>query len=446
MRRYVIIGTGAAGISASEAIRCYDQNGEILLIGDERHGFYSRPGVAYFLNGELSEQQLFPFTQQDFRRLNVRMLNARVTRIHPQQHQIELENRARLPYDRLLIATGASAVRSTVPGNHLQGVVKMDTLDDVHHIIKLTQRARTAVVVGGGITALELVEGLRARGVKTHYFLRGDRYWGNVLDEAESQIIERRLKDDGCQIHTNTELAEILGKNGHVLGVRTADGRQIACEIVGVAIGVLPRLDLAKTADIHIDRGIMVNEYLETSTSDIYAAGDVAQVYDPFTKKSVLDSLWGSARDQGTAAGMNMAGQCMIYTKLIPFNVTRLANLTTTIIGAVGKGADRDLAGIARGDSEVWRLLPDSIAAQTSFEVNRLRILVGENSLIGALVMGDQTLSQPLQNLIARRVDITLIREKLLQPEAPLGELIADFWIQWKGNYADRPSRPPQQS
>jgi NAD(P)H-nitrite reductase large subunit len=440
MRRYVIIGTGAAGISASEAIRCHDQSGEILLIGDERQGFYSRPGVAYFLNGEISEQQLYPFTPQDFRRLNVRMLNAKVTRLHPELHQVELENRTRIPYDRLLIATGAAAVRSNVPGNDLQGVVKMDTLDDVHHIIKLTRKARSAVVVGGGITALELVEGLRARGLKTHYFLRGDRYWGNVLDETESQIIERRLMDDGCQIHYNTELAEILGKNGRVVGVRTADGRQIACEIVGIAIGVLPRLDLARTADLHIDRGIMVNEYLETNAPDIFAAGDVAQVYDPFTKKSVLDSLWGPARDQGTAAGMNMAGQCMIYSKLIPFNVTRLANLTTTIIGTVGKGADRDLAGIARGDSEVWRLLPDSIAAQNNFEVNRLRILVGENSLIGALVMGDQTLSQPLQNLIARRVDITPIRDRMLQPRAPLADLIAEFWAHWRLAYA--PQQP----
>jgi NAD(P)H-nitrite reductase large subunit len=440
MRRYVIIGTGPAGISASEAIRCHDQSGEILLIGDERYGFYSRPGVAYFLNGEISEQQLFPFSQQDFRRLNVRMLHAKVTRLHPEQHQVELENRTRLPYDRLLIATGASAIRSSVPGNDLQGVVKMDTLDDVHHIIKLTRKARSAVVVGGGITALELVEGLRARGVKTHYFLRGDRYWGNVLDETESQIIERRLQDDGCQIHTNTELAEILGKNGRVAGVRTADGRQIACEIVGVAIGVLPRLDLAKTAGLNLDRGIMVNEYLETSAPDIFAAGDVAQVYDPFTKKSVLDSLWGPARDQGTAAGMNMASQSMIYSRLTPFNVTRLASLTTTIIGAVGKGADRDLAGIARGDSEVWRLLPDSIAAQNRFVVNRLRILVGENSLIGALVMGDQTLSQPLQNLIARRVDITPIRDRMLQPRAPLADLIAEFWTRWRMDYA--PQQP----
>ena len=440
MRRYVIIGTGAAGVSAAEAIRCHDRSGEILLIGDERYGFYSRPGVAYFLNGEISEQMLFPFTQKDFRNLNVRILHARATRIIPELHQVELEDRTRLPYDRLLIATGASAVRSTVPGNDLQGVIKMDNLDDVHHIIKLTRKARSAVVVGGGITALELVEGLHARGMKTHYFLRGDRYWGNVLDETESKIIEKRLEDDGTHIHYNTDLAEILGKGGRVVGVRTADGRQIACEIVGVAIGVQPLLDLAKTADLNLDRGIMVNEYLETNAPDIFAAGDVAQVYDPFLKKSVLDSLWGPARDQGTAAGMNMAGQSIIYSKLLPFNVTRLASLTTTIIGTVGKGADRDLAGIARGDSETWRLLPDSIAAQNNFEVNRLRILVGENSLIGALVMGDQTLSQPLQNLIARHVDISPIRDRMLQPRAPLADLVAEFWTQWKMEYA--PQQP----
>jgi hypothetical protein len=126
-----------------------------------------------------------------------------------------------------------------------------------------------------------------------------------------------------------------------------------------------------------------------------------------------------------------MAGRRTAYLKAAPFNVTRLAGLTTTIIGAVGRGRDDDLVGIARGDSETFRSLPDAISAQTGFDVNRLRLLIGEKMLIGALVMGDQTLSRPLQKLIAGKADISPIREKLLARDAKIADVVVDFWKEW---------------
>jgi NADPH-dependent 2,4-dienoyl-CoA reductase/sulfur reductase-like enzyme len=431
MRSYLIIGTGAAGVSAAEAIRCQDPRAKILLVGEEPQGYYSRPGLAFYLTGELDERQLHPFTEQDFRRLDVRILQARATRIHPHSHSVEMHNGSTLSYDQLLIATGAEAARMQVTGGGVQGVVKLDNLEDAQHLIKLMRKARSAVVVGGGITALEIVEGLVAKGVKTHFFLRGDRYWSNVLDETESRIVEHRLQDEGVTIHHHTELAEILEKRGRVAGVRAKDGRLFKCDLVAIAIGIRPRKELAEVSGLEADRGIVVNEYLQTSDPDIYAAGDVAQVFDPFTGKSVLDSLWGPAREQGTTAGLNMCGLRQPYYKLVPFNVTRLANLTTTIIGLVGHGSDQDLVGIARGESETWRQLPDAIAAQADFDVNRLRILVGERTFIGAIVMGDQTLSRPLHQIITQHINITPIREKLLKPGAPIADIIADFWTEF---------------
>jgi hypothetical protein len=124
------------------------------------------------------------------------------------------------------------------------------------------------------------------------------------------------------------------------------------------------------------------------------------------------------------------------YLKPVAFNVTRLAGLTTTIIGAVGNGRDDDLIGIARGDSETWRQIPDAIAAQDNFEVNRLRILVGTETLLGAVLMGDQTLSRSLYQLVAQHADITPIRSRLLEPDSPVADLIAEFWTPWKETHA----------
>ena len=430
--KYVIVGMGVAGIAAIEAIRSVDSAGEIVMVGDDRHGFYSRPGLAYYLTGELHDKALYPRTAEDYQRMNFRYMRGRVTSIQREQHSFELDNKTRLPYDKLLIAVGAQAVPMNVPGASLEGVLKLDHMEDANRILKYARRGRAAVVVGGGITALELVEGLVSRGVKVHYLLRGERYWSNVLDEQESQIVEHRLKEEGVTLHYHTEVSEVTGRSGRVSAVRLLSGQSLKCDLVAYAIGVRPRLDLAKQAQLEIDRGVLVNEYLQTSDPDIYAAGDVAQVFDPRSGRSVLDSLWGAAREQGYAAGLHMAGEQKAYIKPVPFNVTRLAGLTTTIIGNVGQGKDSDLIGIARGDSETWRQSPDAMVAQTGFEVNRLRLLVGEKTLLGAIVMGDQKLSFPLEKIISRNVDITPIREQLLLPNAKIGDILAEFWASLK--------------
>lgn len=439
--RYVIIGSGVAGIAALEAIRSMDGRGEIVMLGDDPHGFYSRPGLAYLLTGELTEKALFPKTREDYQRLNFRYQKARVTKILRADRSLQLDGKTLLTYDKLLIATGASAAPLTIPGANLEGVVKLDHFDDARRILQMAKRGKTAVVVGGGITALELTEGLRSRGVNVHYLLRGDRYWSNVLDEHESRIVQARLQEEGVTLHFHSELIEIIGKKGKVSGVRLQDGRALKCDILAYAIGIKPRVDLARDAGLELDRGILVDEFMQTNDPDIFAAGDVAQVYDPMTGRSILDSLWSVARDQGYAAGLNMAGQNTTYVKKAPFNVTRLAGLTTTIIGTVGQGRDEDVLGIARGDSETWRELPNAIVAQSGFEVNRVRVLVGEKSLIGAVVMGDQTLSVPLQTIIANKTDITPMRDKLLARDAKIADVIVDFWSKQKTVEARHASR-----
>lgn len=437
-KRYVIIGAGAAGMAAAETIRRRDPGGEILLVSDEAEGYYSRPGLAYVLTGELKEKLLFPFSPADFQRLKITHLHARAERIYPAVRQVSLHNGKLLDYDRLLIATGSRAAGVALANSQVEGVVKLDNLADTRRILQLARRARSAVVVGGGITALEIVEGLAARGIKPDYFLRGDRYWSNVLDETESRIVEGQLRREGVRIHYHTELAEILAKNGRLIGVRTKDGREFKCEILAVAIGVLPQVELARDSGLDTPHGISVDETLQTSEPEIYAAGDVAEVFSPLTGKTQLNTLWPLARDQGRVAGLNMAidpAADQLYTTYeqgVPFNVTRLGGLTTTVIGTVGRGRDDDLLGIARGDSETWRKLPDAIAAQANFEVNRLRVLIAENAeactLIGAVVMGDQTLSRPLQQLIGRQIAIDPLRDRLLQPGAPIADLLANYW------------------
>lgn len=426
--KYAIVGTGVAGIAAIEAIRSVDAAGEIVMIGDDPHGFYSRPGLAYYLTGELHDKALYPRTSDEYRQMNFRYVKGRVKGVLREARVLELENQTSIPYDRLLIATGAQALPLEMPGANLDGVFKLDHMEDAKRILKHARRGKMAIVVGGGITALELTEGLLARGMNVHYLLRGDRYWSGVLDEHESKIVEARLQVEGVTLHHHAEVIEVMGKKNRAIGARLLDGRTLTCDMVAYAIGIRPRLELARQAGLEVERGILVDECMRTNDPQIFAAGDVAQVYDPSSGRSVLDSLWGPARQQGYAAGLNMAGRTTAYVKAPPFNVTRLAGLTTTIIGAVGSGHDEDVIGIARGDSETWRSLPEAMVAQSGFDVNHVRLLVGEKRVFGAVVMGDQTLSYPLQKIVSEGIDISSIREKLLAPDARIGDVVVEFW------------------
>lgn len=440
--RFVIIGAGAAGIAAATTLADLDPRAEIIVLTDDPHGYYSRPGLAYFLTGEIPERQLFPFQPDELRGRRIDLRRGRIRALDPVEHQLALDDAGPLRYDRLLLATGSLAAPATVPGVDLDGVVKLDNLEDARRMVAIARRAQSAVVVGGGITALEIVEGLRSHCREVHYLLRGDRYWPNVLDETESAIVERRLTHDRVRLRHRTELAAIEGRDGRVAAVVTKAGERIPCQLVAVAIGVLPRLELARQAGLTIERGVLVDEFMRTSAADVFAAGDVAQVRDPLTGATALDTLWSAALDQGRAAATNMAGGPRPYVKPPALNVTRLAGLTTTLIGAVGRGRDADLVAIARGDSEQWRgagALSNAITIEDVSEINRVRVLIGEQTLVGAVVMGDQALSQPLEELVSRQADISAIRPRLLAPNADIPGIIGPFWQQWRQGHASPP-------
>jgi NAD(P)H-nitrite reductase large subunit len=443
-RRHVLVGIGPGAVAAAEAIRADDDGAEITIVATDPHGYYSRPGLAYLLTREMPQQRLSPFTEAEFAQLDVHRVVDRVTGIDLAARRVSLAGGSDLPYDRLLIATGSRSTPAKAPGAELDGVVKLDDMEDALGIIQRCREAKSAVVVGGGITALEIVEGLRARKVHVHYFLRRDRFWGSVLSESESQLVADGLRRDGVEVHPRTELARVLGTSGHVTGVETGDGARIPCEIVAVAVGVRPEVDLARAAGLDCARGILVDEHLRSSDEHVFAAGDVAEVRDPQTGKGTLHVLWNTAVDKGRVAGRAMAGSALeaaggrmpVYRTGHPLNITRLAGLHTTIIGAVGGGEDADLQSLSRGASQVWSEPTEAVIVEAGSDEEHIRLALGDGIIAGAVVMGDQTLSFPLQDLIERRVDVSHIQADLTAPAAPISELVHSAWHGSGGNDA----------
>ncbi|HZZ80016.1 MAG TPA: FAD-dependent oxidoreductase [Gemmataceae bacterium] len=429
---YVMVGSGIASLSAAEAIRQRQPDASITVVSEEPHDFYSRPGLAYFLRGDIPESQLMVRSRDDLKTLNVKRVHGLVKELRCDGQELLLSDNRRLRFDRLLLAAGALAAPPTFPGRDLAGVVKLDGLDDTRRILALAKRGKPAVVVGGGITALELAEGLCARGMKVHYFLRGERYWADVLDETESKIIMDRLKHDGIVIHTKTQVKQALGKAGQLAALETEAGETVPCTMLAVAIGVRPRVELARQAGLSVDKGIMVNPRMQTTRQGVFAAGDCAQV-----GSTPLDVLWPTALAQGKVAGVNMAGGEVSYEKAVACNVTMLAGLRVTIIGNVGpskkaEAKDRDLVAIARGDSESWRVLPNAHVLSDSDDVNRVRLFIGPRTIVGALVMGEQSWSRPLQHLIGQQVDIAPLRDVLIKDAAAGLNQLAEFYERWQ--------------
>lgn len=449
---YLIIGNGAAGLSAAEVIRRRDATGRITLLTDEPHLFYSRPGIAYLVTGQLSAAQLISRTRPFYEEHRFELRQATVTRIDPALQRVYLQNGASgpasLPYDVLLLATGASAVPPPFPGGDLEGVLTFDTLDDAKRVIRLGRRARRAVVVGGGITAMELAEGLRHQGAETHLLQRGDRLWPRLFDEREAAIIARQAQHEGIRIHYREEIAEILGRQGRVAGVRLTSGRELACQVVGVAIGVRSNLQLVRELDVAQDRGVLANNHLQSSLPTLFAAGDVAQVYDRWTGAHQLDVLWPSAINEGRAAGYNMVdvahGRPPSYTyeKGSPFNAALLFGVHLTVIGRVGQQAGRDdgedaaeISTLSRGSSNIWTA-PFGASYRSAWDrsaADSLRVVTAGGRLVGAIILGNQALADPLRALVENEAPLGDQEAALLSGGDRLPEAILQAWRGWRG-------------
>ena len=185
MQRYVIIGNGAAGITAAEELRRRDTRSSISIVTDERYPMYSRPGLAYVLLDEVSAEQAVARKPEWYARQHIDLIFSRAMRIDFEARQVGLANGQRLSYDGLLIAAGARAVPAPFPGGDLDGVVYLDNMDNTLDMIRRAGLARAAVVVGGGITALEMAEGLAHHRVETHYLVRKNNLWSALLNDSE---------------------------------------------------------------------------------------------------------------------------------------------------------------------------------------------------------------------------------------------------------------------
>ncbi|MEO6446782.1 MAG: FAD-dependent oxidoreductase [Gemmatimonadaceae bacterium] len=437
LERYTNVGSGIAAGSAAESIRTVAPHARVTMISaepDSLYSLYSRPALSRPVKGEISQGQLHLRSAEQLALLELERLSTYVRSINRATHEVTTGDGRTLPYDRLLLATGAASLPPSLPGASLRGVVVLDGIRDAHRMLLLARGARAAVVVGGGSTAIEMAEGLNARGLLTLYLMRGGRCWTRVLDEVESGLVESRLGRKGVRLLRHTSVARAVGVHGRLRWVETVEGDKLECDVLAVSDGVRPRVQLAVAAGLDADRGIVTNGFLQTSDADIFAAGDAAQMRDESGRPGTLDTLWTSAEQQGRCAGLNMTGAWRRFVMPLPINVTRLAGVPVTIAGAVGGASDPDLLAITRGQSERWDVQFGTRSVGGRRDDDRLRLVLQDGVVMGVLAMGMEELLRPLDALIGARVPAGVLRQARRAGEEAALDILTGYCNSLRGD------------
>lgn len=303
---YVVVGNGIAGITAAETLRAEDALADIAVIADNPLPVYNRPILKDFLAGRVSDEKLWMRPKSFYQDHQIRFFLGRVADIEVDRHNIHLQNGQQIGYHRLLLATGARARDLSRPGTDLVGVTTLRTVADYQKVLNYLGYVQRIVVIGGGPLALESVEVLHQRGYKVTHLLRHNTFWSEMLDKTASDLVLQQEWQDGVDVRIEEDIAEIVGRNGHVEGVITTKGALIPCEMVVVAIGIEPVLDYMQESGIAFGRGVMVDGSMRTNAPDIYAAGDIAEVTSSESPQTHVIGRWYPALQQGRAAAYSM--------------------------------------------------------------------------------------------------------------------------------------------
>jgi NADPH-dependent 2,4-dienoyl-CoA reductase/sulfur reductase-like enzyme/nitrite reductase/ring-hydroxylating ferredoxin subunit len=343
--KIVIVGGGAAGLAAADMLRRQDFRGSIVMLSSDAAPPVDRPNLSKdYLAGSAPEDWL-PLRPDSFYAeagIDLR-LKSNATSIDTKARDVIIADGGAIPYDRLLLATGAEPVRLPIPGAGLPHVHVLRTLADSRAIIASIKGARRAIVIGASFIGLEAAAALRARDIEVHVVAPEQRPMERVLGPEMGDFVRALHEEHGVVFHLGDTVAAIEGKRATL-----KNGGVLEADVVVVGVGVRPRLALAEQAGLKIDRGVAVNEFLETSATGIYAVGDIARWPDPHSQDNIRVEHWVVAQRQGQTAARNMLGQREIFDA-VPFFWSQHYDVPINYVGHAEKwdeiAIDGDIAG-----------------------------------------------------------------------------------------------------
>ncbi|MFC1978425.1 NAD(P)/FAD-dependent oxidoreductase [Chloroflexota bacterium] len=312
--KYLIIGNSAGGIAATEAIRELDETGTITIVSEEPYPAYSRILISKYLTKERDLKQTLLRPDDFYDANDITFLPGnKVTKLQLKSHTAELEDGRSIGYEKLLLALGGAPIVPKIRGSDKEGVFTYTKLDDVKAIDSYLDNAKKAIVIGGGLIGTSATEALTKRGIKVTIVELKNHVLSTILDEYASSIVEKTLKSAGVRVITGRTVTEIIGAD-KATGVILDNDNKMPCDLVLIAIGVSPRIELVSGTNIKFNRGITVNRHMETSLPGVYACGDVAEAHDFVHGQDRVIPIWPGAHIGGRIAGFNMANAAIEYS------------------------------------------------------------------------------------------------------------------------------------
>ncbi|HQI23149.1 MAG TPA: FAD-dependent oxidoreductase [Candidatus Saccharicenans sp.] len=326
----IILGNGVAGTMTARTLRELDSSAEIMIISQERYPYYPRPNLIDFLAGDLPLERIFAFPADWAAKQRIEIqLGKEVTGLNPARMAVEVDRKEWVQGDKIVLATGASPLLPGIPGIDRKGVFSLRTLDDALSLLEFLARGPEVVILGGGLLGLEIGRAILNRGLKqvtvVEYF---NRLLPRQLDEIGARLLQSQLEKMGLRFLLGKEAVEISGQET-VSQVKFKDGSSLSAGAVVIASGIKPRLELASTAGLAVNRGVLVDDYLQTSQPGIYAAGDVSE------HRGRIYGLIPAAFDQARVVAYNLAGQIKKYEGTVPANTLKVAGIFLTSAGQI---------------------------------------------------------------------------------------------------------------
>ena len=382
--RFVIVGNGVAGITAALTLREREPKAEIAVVSGETDYFFSRTALMYSYMNQLPRRSLEPYERKVWSAQRIQLIRDRVVSVAP--GEAVLQSGKRIAFDKLLIATGSVPRTAEWPGLSTvrEGLVNFVSMQDLDACEQLTPSTKRAVVVGGGLIGIELVECLRYHGVEVTFLVREPWYWPAALNREEAEMVTAHIAEHGVDIRFGDELAEVFSdSSGRVSAVTTKAGDRINCQLLGVCIGVRPSIDWLRGSPVITDRGV-------------FAGGDGAEIRRD-GHPPLIEQIWYSAKRQGRLAAQSMLGDAVHYDPPIFFNSSKFFEIEYTTVG------------------EVNRVPAD--ARHHFFALRRkhscIRIVESDDRVIGFNMLGSRWDHNLLERWIAERRSYSYVAERL---------------------------------
>lgn len=400
MKRYVIIGNGVAGTTAAENIRELDKDGKIDIFTDESTLFYTRIRLPEYIAGKVKEEKLVLRKPEWYLEKNIEVhLEESVIDIEPRKKVIYTVKQTTCPYDRLLLATGSRSFVPPIKGVDKGGVLTLKSLKDARLIRDYATGVKKAVLIGGGVLGLEAGNGLRQLGLEVTVVEFFPRLLPRQMDVSGAELLKKKMEAMGFSFYLGAKSREILGDK-RAEGLLLEGGQVIPADLVLVSAGVRPNLDLPKKLGLEVDKGVLVNDRLETQVPEVYAAGDLIQ------HRGIFYGIWPASETQGQIAGMIMAGGSAAYEG--------------TVISNRLKVVDIDL--VSSGDIDVDGKL-EGLVTEDEREFIYRKLVLKDDIVVGCILLGDVSGNSEILHAIETKKSVKALREDLLSGRFNFGEL-----------------------